>query len=48
MEITIIYDNFNAPFSDLVNKDLYDVLKVSGDKEMWVIRKKEEDNKNNK
>ncbi len=39
--IDIILDGFSAPFSDLIDKELYEVFKVEGDNR-WVVRKKKE------
>lgn len=40
MNIDVIEDGFTAPFSDIVDKNLYDVFKVEGENR-WVVRKKE-------
>ncbi len=41
MKLEIIYDNFNAPLSDLIDKTLYDIRKIEGSENSWVVSKRE-------
>ncbi len=34
-------DNLNVPFSDLVDKDLWEVYEVKGIENGWMVRRKE-------
>ncbi len=38
----IIQDGFSAPFSDMIDKNLYEVFKVEGENR-WAVRKKKPD-----
>ena len=40
MMYDLILDNFNAPLSDIIDKEQYEVFKVEGENR-WVIRKKD-------
>lgn len=40
MKIEIVKDNFECPFSDLIDKERFEVLKTEKDN-VWVIKKNE-------
>lgn len=41
MNIEIILNEFTVPFSDLLDKELYEANKVEGKENTWVVTKKD-------